>query len=136
VSVPASDVAFLRISKSNTFPLPPVIVADSYLLSFHAPSPSAHKLKGTVTVKTTGSDDLPLWKVHSGLPSWLAVSVTKHGKSQTFSNAVSTAGLANGVYHAVVRADNVEPLSGLPMSALYYDIDLEVGGAAGDHAGR
>jgi alpha-galactosidase len=135
VSVPASDLAFLRISKSNAFPLPPVIVADTYLLSFHVPSSSAHKLKGTVTVKTTGSDDLPLWKVHSGLPVWLAVSVVQHGKSQTFVNTVSTAGLANGVYHAVVRADNVEPMSGLPMSALYYDIDLEVGGDTGTHAG-
>ena len=136
VSVPASDVAFLRISKSNVFPLPPIIVADSYLLSFHAPSPGAHKLKGAVTVKTTGSDDLPLWKVHTGVPSWLAVFVTKHGKSQTFSSTVSTAGLAKGLYHAVVRADNVEPVSGLPMSALYYDVDLEVGGAKGTHAGR
>ena len=24
------------------------------------------------------------------------------------------------------RADNVEPISGKPMSALYYDVDLEV----------
>jgi hypothetical protein len=39
---------------------------------------------------------------------------------------VSTVGLTKGRYHAIVRADNREPLSGLPMSALYYDVDLEV----------
>jgi len=39
---------------------------------------------------------------------------------------VSTAGLSKGYYHALVRADTVEPISGKPMSALYYDVDLEV----------
>jgi hypothetical protein len=34
--------------------------------------------------------------------------------------------LKKGSYHALVRADNVEPVSGKPMSALYYDVDLEV----------
>jgi hypothetical protein len=34
--------------------------------------------------------------------------------------------LKKGAYHALVRADNVEPISGKPMSALYYDVDLEV----------
>ena len=67
-----------------------------------------------------------------GLPSWLSVAVTKHGKSQTLSNTVSTAGLAKGLYHAVVRADNIEPVSGQPMSALYYDVDLEVAGGEGN----
>jgi len=43
-----------------------------------------------------------------------------------FTNRVSTAGLKKGVYHAIVRADNAEPITGRPMSALYYDIDLEV----------
>jgi hypothetical protein len=52
--------------------------------------------------------------------------VSKNGKSQTFINTVSTAGLKKGLYHAVVRADNTEPVSGQPMSALYYDVDLEV----------
>ena len=135
VTVPPSDVALLRISKSRTFPLPPVIVADSYWLSFRAPAPGAQKFSGAVTVKTTGSDDLPLWQVRPGLPSWLSVAVKKHGKIQTFSNTISTAGLAKGQYHAVVRADNIEPVSGLPMSALYYDVDLEVGGGGG-HTGR
>ena len=54
------------------------------------------------------------------------VSVTRNGKGQTFTNRVSTAGLKNGLYHALVRADNIEPLSRRPMSALYYDVDLEI----------
>jgi alpha-galactosidase len=128
VTVPGSDVALLRISKSNTFPLPSVIVADSYWLSFRVPGPGPQTLSGAVTVKTTGSNELPPWKVRSGLPPWLSVAVAKHGKSQMFSNTVSTTGLAKGVYHAVVRADNTAPLSGQPMSALYYDVDLEVAG--------
>jgi hypothetical protein len=119
----------LRISKSSAFPLPPVIVADSYWLSFHAPGPGPQKLAGAITVRTLGSDGLPLWKVRSRLPSWLSVAVAKHDKSQTLANTVSTAGLAKGRYHAVVRADNIEPVSGQPMSALYYDVDLEIGGA-------
>jgi len=128
VNVPASDVALLRISKSKTFPLPPVIVAESYRLSFRTAAVKPQKLSGAITVKTTGSNELPLWKVRPGLPIWLSVAVTKHGKSQKLSNTVSTAGLAKGLYHAVVRADNIEPVSGLPMSALYYDVDLEIGG--------
>jgi hypothetical protein len=127
VTVPPNDVALLRISESKTFPLPPVIVADKYWLSFHS-SANPQKLTGEITVKTTGTDELPLWNVRSGLPSWLSVAVTKNGKSQTFANAVNSAGLAKGSYHAVVRADNIEPVSRLPMSALYYDVDLEVSG--------
>ena len=34
--------------------------------------------------------------------------------------------MKKGSYHAIVRADNVEPVSGRPMSALYYDVDLMV----------
>ena len=127
-TVPPGDVALLRVSKSNAFPLPPVIVADSYRVSFHAPATGSQKLTKAITAKTTGSDELPPWKVRSDLPSWLTVAVTKHGKSQTLASTVSTAGLAIGQYHAVVRADNIEPVSGQPMSALYYDVDLEVGG--------
>ena len=136
LSVPPGDVALLRVSKTDAFPLPPVIVADRYWLSFHAPRPGHQKLTGAITVKTTGSDELPLWKVQSGLPSWLSVKVEKNGKSQRFSNTASTAGLAKGVYHAVVRADNIEPVSRLPMSALYYDVDLEVGGSNEGHPDR
>jgi hypothetical protein len=132
VTVAPNDVALLRISKRNAFPLPPIIVADSYLVSLRAAGAAARKLTGVVTVKTNGSDELPLWKVRPGLPSWLSVAVMRKGKSQTLTNTVSTAGLTKGLYHALVRADNVEPVSGKPMSALYYDVDLEItGGAAG-----
>jgi hypothetical protein len=62
--------------------------------------------------------------------------VKKHGKIQTFSNTISTARLAKGQYHAVVRADNTEPVSGRPMSALYYDVDLEVSGAGGGQVSK
>jgi hypothetical protein len=107
-------------------------VADSYRLSYHASETGPQTLTGAITVKTIGSDDLPLWKVRSPLPSWLSVSVSKSGKTQTLANTVSTAGLTKGLYHAVVRADNIEPVSGLAMSALYYDVDLEIGeGGAG-----
>ena len=126
VSVGPNEVAFLRISNSSSFPLPPVIVADSYLVSFRAAGGAARKLSGTITVVNKGSSELPLWKVRSGLPSWLKVTVTTAGKRQTFTNTVSAAGLKKGLYHAVVRADNVEPVSARPMSALYYDVDLEV----------
>jgi len=131
VTVAPNDVALLRISNTNAFRLPPIIVADSYLVSLRAAGPAAQELIGAVTVKTNGSDELPLWKVRPGLPPWLSVAVTRNGKSQTLTNTVSTAGLREGLYHAIVRADNVEPVSGKPMSALYYDVDLEVTGGAG-----
>ena len=128
VTVPPSDVALLRISKSKRLSRAARHRGRFLLAVFPRPGPGPQKLTGAITVKTTGSDELPLWKVRPGLPSWLSVAVTKHGKSQTLANTVSTAGLAKGLYHAVVRADNIEPVSGLPMSALYYDVDLEVGG--------
>jgi alpha-galactosidase len=131
VTVAPNDVALLRLSKTNAFPVPPIIVADSYLVSLRAAGPAAQKLTGAVTVKTNGNDELPRWKVRPGLPSWLSVAVTRNGKSQTLTNTVSTAGLKKGLYHAVVRADNIEPVSGKPMSSLYYDVDLEVTGGTG-----
>jgi hypothetical protein len=131
VTVAPNDVALLRISKTNVFPVPPIIVADSYLVSLRAAGP-AQKLTAAVTVRTNGSDTLPLWKVRPGLPSWLSVAVTRNGKRQTLTNTVSTAGLKKGLYHALVRADNIEPVSGRPMSSFYYDVDLEItGGASG-----
>jgi len=60
----------------------------------------------------------------------LSVAVTRNGKSQTLTNTASTAGLKQGLYHALVRADNVEPVSRRPMSALYYDVDLEIVGSS------
>jgi alpha-galactosidase len=131
VTLAPSDVALLRVSRTNSFPVPPIMVADSYLVSLRTAGPASRKLTGAMTVRTKGSNELPLWKVRRGLlPSWLSVIVTKTGKSQTLNNIVSTAGLETGLYHAVVRADNIEPISGKPMSALYYDVDLEVTGSA------
>ncbi len=126
VSVPPNDVKMLRISKSDDFPLPPIIVADSYRVSVRAVGPTGRKLSGTITVTNKGSAELPLWKVKGNLPAWLTVSVTRDVKNQTFTNTIMTAGLKRGMYHAVVRADNIEPVSGKPMSAIYYDVDLEI----------
>jgi alpha-galactosidase len=127
VSVGGGDVAFLRISRKNEFPIPPILVADTYLVSLRAAGTRPEKLTGTVTVVNKGSSELPPWKVDpKSLPPWLSVAVTGSGKTQTFVNTVATAGLKKGAYHALVRADNVEPISGRPMSALYYDVDLEV----------
>ena len=127
VSVGPEDVAFLRLSKKNDFPVPPVLVADTYLISLRSTGARPETLTGTVTVTNKGSSVLPPWRVDpESLPPWLGVAVTGSGKSQTFVNTATTAGLNKGLYHAVVRADNVEPVSGKPMSALYYDVDLEV----------
>jgi alpha-galactosidase len=126
VSVAPDDIAMLRISTKNNFPLPPIIVADSYLVSLRSTGGTPQKLTGAITVTNRGSSELPPWRIGEGLPGWLSVTVSKNGKSQTFTNSTSTAGLKKGLYHAVVRADNTEPVSGKPMSTLYYDVDLEV----------
>jgi alpha-galactosidase len=127
VSVAPDDVAFLRISKKDQFPLPPILIADTYLVSLLAAGPRPEKLSGALTVKNNGSTELPPWRIErKTLPSWLSVEVTGSGNSQTFINTVSTAGLKKGDYHTVVRADNIEPISGQPVSALYYDVDLKV----------
>jgi len=130
ISVPvnANDVVMLRISKTNKFPLPPIIVADSYLVSLRATDTTAQSLSATITISNKGSDDLPLWKVHKELPGWLTVTVSKNGNKQTLTNTISTSGLKKGLYHAIVRADNTEPVSGKPISAVYYDVELEVSG--------
>jgi alpha-galactosidase len=129
VSVGPDEVAFLRISKTHEFAIPPVLVADTYLLSFRASGSRPETLTGKVTVANKGSSALPPWRIDpKSLPPWLSVSVSGSGGSQIFLNTVSTAGLKKGAYHAQVRADNVEPVSGRPMSAVYYDVDLEVGG--------
>ena len=131
VMVPPGDIRMYRISSHGDFPLPPVIVADTYLISLRASGASAQKLTGTVKLINKGTSELPLWKVRQDLPPWLTVAVAKNGKAQTFTNSISTAGLKKGLYHAVVRLDNTEPLTGKPMSAVYYDIDLEVPGDVG-----
>ncbi len=126
VIVPPHDIRMYRISKQRDFPLPPVIVADTYLVSLRAGGVSPQKLIGTLTLRNQGSAELPLWRARRDLPAWLSVSVAKNGKSQTITNSIVTAGLKKGLYHAVVRLDNADPLSGRPMSTVYYDVDLEV----------
>ena len=130
LTVPAGDVVMLRIATANDFPIPPIISADTYRLSFRASGAAPQTLTANLVAKTVGTDVLPLWKVRANLPPWLTVKVTQNGKSQTFANTVNTAGLKMGAYHAIVRADNTEPRSNKPMSALYYDVDLEIPASA------
>jgi alpha-galactosidase len=127
VRVAAGNVAFLRVAPTASFPLPPILSADTYLVSLRTDEESARVLQGSLTVSNRAGTELPVWTVRSALPPWLSVKVTRNGATQTFVNTVSTAGLKKGSYHVLVRADNVEPRSGLPMTSCYYDIDLEVG---------
>ncbi len=128
VSAGPNDIAFLRLSKKNDFPIPPILVSDTFLLALKATGGRPETLTGTVTVTNKGTSALPPWRIDpKSLPAWLRVDVRGSGKTQTFVNTVSTAGLKKGAYHAQIRADNVEPVSGKPMSAFYYDLDLEVG---------
>ncbi|MGZ5497011.1 MAG: hypothetical protein ACXWFO_09690, partial [Candidatus Aminicenantales bacterium] len=121
-------VAFLRLSKKAEFPIPPIVVADTYLISLRSTGARAETLTGRVSVINKGSSDLAPWRIDpKSLPPWLTVAVEGGGKVQTFVNKASAAGLKKGAYHALVRADNIEPVSGKPMTALYYDVDLEVG---------
>ncbi len=131
VSVGPDEAALLRVSEKSEFPIPPIIVADSCLVSLKSTGPAPQELTGAIRVTNKGSAELAPWMVGEGLPGWLSVKVIANGKAQTFTNTVSTAGLKPGIYHAIVRADNVEPVSGRQMSALYYDVDLEVTASAG-----
>jgi hypothetical protein len=127
VSVGPDDVAFLRVSKKNDFPIPPIVVADTYRISLRSTGARGEALIGKVIITNKGGSDLPPWRIDpQSVPPWLEVTVTGSGRSQTFVNTISTQGLKKGAYHAMVRADNVEPLSGKPISAVYYDVDLEV----------
>ena len=77
VSFGPDDVAFLRLSKKNDFPIPPVLVADTYLISLRTTGARPEKLTGTVTVTNKGSSDLPPWRVDpKSLPPWLTVAIT------------------------------------------------------------
>ena len=120
------ESVMLRIGPTNTFSVPPIISADTYRLTFTASGAKPETLKGSITTRTAGTDELPVWKVQKDLPPWLSVRVEKQGKRQVLENIVSTAGLKKGSYHAHVRVDNHEPRTGMPLSALYYDVDLEV----------
>lgn len=126
LTVPPNDVIMLRLSRSKEFPLPPIISADTYLISLRSTSSKPEKHSASLTIHNAGTVDLPLWKVHGQLPSWLSVKITRKGKKQVITNQVNTAGLKPGHYNYIVRLDNVEPVSGKPMTAFYYDLDLEV----------
>jgi len=127
VSADPDGAAFIRVSKTGDFPIPPIIVADTYRVALRTAGTAPQELTGTVTVINKGSAELKPWKVDpKSIPDWLTVTVEGSGRSQKLVNTVRAAGLKKGAYHALVRADNVEPVSGKPMSALYYDLDLEV----------
>jgi len=126
VTVSPNDVIMLRLSRSKEFPLPPIISADTYLISLRSNSSRPEKLSASLTIHNAGTVDLPLWKVHGPLPPWLSVKMTKKGGKQIINNQVNTAGLNPGYYHTIVRLDNTEPISKRPMSAFYYDVELEV----------
>jgi alpha-galactosidase len=126
LTIPPNDVIMLRLSSSKDFPLPPIISADTYLIFLRARSSRPEKLSASLTIHNAGTTDLPLWKVHGSLPSWLSVKITKKGKNQTVTNQINTVGLSSGYYHTMVRLDNIEPISKRPMSAFYYDVEIEV----------
>jgi hypothetical protein len=62
VMVEPNDVKMFRISKSKDFPRPPVVIADTYVLSLRATGTSPQNLTGTITLTNKGSSELPLWK--------------------------------------------------------------------------
>ncbi len=126
VTVPPNDVAMFRISRSKDFPIPPIISTDTYLISLRSTEGDLQTLSATMTIFNRGTTELPLWKVSSQLPPWLSVNVTRKGKDQIVTNIVRPVGLRQGLYHALVRLDNTDPISGQPISAIYYDIDLEI----------
>lgn len=126
VTVPPNDVIMLRLSRSKDFPLPPIISADTYLISLRAKSSRPENLSASLIIHNAGTVRLPLWKVRGPLPSWLSVKITEKGKNQIVINQVNTAGLSQGSYHVIVRLDNIEPISKRPLSAFYYDVELEI----------
>jgi alpha-galactosidase len=134
VTVAPNDAAMLRISGTNDFPLPPIISADSYLISLRASGATAQTLTGAITIRNQGSGELPFWQIRKNLPKWLTATAVKDGRNQILTNTITTRGLKKGFYHAVVRADNTEPVSGKPMSAFYYDVDLEIPNDVADAA--
>lgn len=125
VNVATDDVAMLRFCKLDSFPVPPIIVADNYLLQFTAQKESPGQFVDSIVLSNKGSDDLPLWSVSDSI-AWLSVSVNKSGKDQRLVNTVQTTGLNAGLYHAIVRAYNTEPRTGLPMSMVTYDVELKI----------
>jgi hypothetical protein len=131
VDVASHDVAMLRISPKDGFPIPPIVVADRYALSFKPSAGGVQKLTDSILVANKGTEELPLWKIRGKLPGWLSVSVKKVNRStQAFVTMVSASGLKPGMYHAIIEADNTEPVTKKEMSTLWYDVELTV--PAGD----
>ncbi len=126
VTVAPNDVAFLRLAVNNIFPLPPIVSADSYRMTFRTDAASTRKLTSAIRITDRGSTLLPAWRVTSTLPGWLSVAVTPDKRAQVVTGTVSAAGLKPGAYHALVRLDNTEPVSSRPMSAVYFDVEVEV----------
>ncbi|MCE5251476.1 glycoside hydrolase family 27 protein [bacterium] len=126
MTVPPSDVVMLRVSAENKFPIPPIISADSYLMTFSTNGSSSRKLTQTIRITDRGTNLLPAWRVTSKLPGWLAITVEKDGHAQKVTGTVSTSGLKKGPHHALIRLDNNEPVSGRPLTAFYFDVDVDV----------
>jgi len=127
VKVAPNDVAMFRVCGKPSFPVPPIISADSYLVTFRiGEGAMTQSHSKAIRIIDKGTNALPAWKTTSRLPAWLNVAVTKEGKEQTVRCTVSPAGLSKGLHHTQVRLDNTEPVSGRPLSAFYFDVDLEV----------
>ena len=125
VRVAPNDVAIFRISKNRAFPIPPIIWADSYQVTFRGgDAMTARGLSKAIKITNRGTHALGAWKVTSKLPDWLNVTVVKGDHVQTVTCTASTAGLERGLYHVLVRLDNKDPVSGRALSAFYFDVDL------------
>ncbi|HTY37615.1 MAG TPA: hypothetical protein VMH23_10915, partial [Bacteroidota bacterium] len=84
-------------------------------------------LADTILVTNKGTGALPLWEISRNLPPWLSVRVWKLSSSvQGLITKISTSGLKAGRYHAIVRAHNREPVSQMPMSTLWYDVEMNL----------
>jgi len=125
VSVATDEAAMLRFSKIDSFPIPPIIVADKYLVQFNSIVGQSGQLVDSIILTNKGSDVLPLFSVQENA-SWLSINVNRNGKRQGLVTTVQPSGLVAGTYHAVVRAANTEPRSGLPMSTVICDVELRV----------
>ncbi len=81
VNAGPDEAAFIRVSKSSEFPIPPIIVADTYHVVLRAAEPAPQELTGTVTVVNKGSADLKPWTDRSEVDSRLAFG-SRRGKRQ------------------------------------------------------
>jgi alpha-galactosidase len=70
VMVAAHDVKLLRASRAEDFPVPPIVVADTYRIFLKAAGDAPETLTGTITVVNKGSSDLPLWRQRLESRQW------------------------------------------------------------------